>query len=92
MSMPDWTNANCRGETTNRFYPPDFVGLPGDERRKIQKDILDVKAICASCEIASECLAYAIEQEPYGIWGGFTARERRRMATHQPLTSRSGAR
>lgn len=40
----------------------------------------EAKAICASCEVRSECLSYALENdERFGIWGGLSERERRRM-------------
>jgi Transcription factor WhiB/Homeodomain-like domain len=34
------------------------------------------KAICAPCPLRAACLAYAMENEPYGIWGGLDADER----------------
>lgn len=40
----------------------------------------EAKRICAGCPVASECLEFALaKQERFGIWGGYTARERRRM-------------
>lgn len=37
-------------------------------------------AVCAGCLVRAECLAYVRRTEPQmpGIWGGTTARERRR--------------
>jgi WhiB family redox-sensing transcriptional regulator len=36
------------------------------------------KRVCASCPVVDECLLYALRvQEPLGIWGGLTAKERR---------------
>ncbi len=38
------------------------------------------KKLCAECPIRVECLAYAVEaDEPYGVWGGLTTRERKRL-------------
>ncbi|GAA4482617.1 WhiB family transcriptional regulator [Microbacterium panaciterrae] len=38
------------------------------------------KAICARCTVAAECLAYALlHDERFGIWGGLSERQRRRM-------------
>jgi WhiB family redox-sensing transcriptional regulator len=35
------------------------------------------KAICARCPVTQSCLDYALEHdEPYGVWGGLTRRER----------------
>lgn len=38
------------------------------------------KAVCARCPVTAECLAYALEHnERFGVWGGVSERERRRM-------------
>jgi WhiB family redox-sensing transcriptional regulator len=40
----------------------------------------DAKRICASCEVRSECLEYALSNdERFGIWGGLSERERRKL-------------
>ncbi|WP_336659049.1 WhiB family transcriptional regulator [Leucobacter sp. USHLN153] len=40
----------------------------------------EAKRICEGCEVRSECLEYALENdERFGIWGGLSERERRRM-------------
>jgi WhiB family transcriptional regulator, redox-sensing transcriptional regulator len=40
----------------------------------------DAKKICASCEVRSSCLEYALENdERFGIWGGLSERERRKL-------------
>jgi hypothetical protein len=37
-------------------------------------EIVRAKAICASCPVADDCLAFGIEtNQPDGIWGGYTA-------------------
>jgi WhiB family redox-sensing transcriptional regulator len=36
--------------------------------------------VCLSCEVRSECLEYALaHDERFGIWGGLSERERRRL-------------
>jgi len=36
------------------------------------------KSICKLCEVQRDCLITALKtNEPYGVWGGFTAFERR---------------
>ncbi|NNM44593.1 WhiB family transcriptional regulator [Knoellia koreensis] len=38
-------------------------------------------AVCRSCPVARECLAYALAAgERDGVWGGFTNAERRGLA------------
>ncbi len=40
----------------------------------------DAKKVCSSCMVKSECLEYALENdERFGIWGGLSERERRRV-------------
>jgi WhiB family redox-sensing transcriptional regulator len=40
----------------------------------------EAKRICSGCEVRSECLEYALEHdERFGIWGGLSERERRRL-------------
>jgi len=40
----------------------------------------DAKKICASCEVKSQCLEYALQNdERFGIWGGLSERERRKL-------------
>jgi len=40
----------------------------------------DAKKVCASCTVRSECLDYALaNDERFGIWGGMSERERRRL-------------
>jgi WhiB family transcriptional regulator, redox-sensing transcriptional regulator len=40
----------------------------------------EAKRVCRSCEVRTECLDYALEHdERFGIWGGLSERERRRL-------------
>lgn len=40
----------------------------------------DAKKVCAACTVRSECLEYALSNdERFGIWGGLSERERRRL-------------
>jgi WhiB family redox-sensing transcriptional regulator len=40
----------------------------------------EAKRICTGCEVRNECLEYALEHdERFGIWGGLSERERRRL-------------
>ncbi len=62
------TMAACQGLDAEIFYPPN-------------DDDADIaKSVCAECAVRIACLDYAIDnREHQGIWGGVTARERRRM-------------
>jgi WhiB family redox-sensing transcriptional regulator len=40
----------------------------------------DAKRVCAGCPVRMECLEYALgNDERFGIWGGLSERERRRV-------------
>jgi WhiB family redox-sensing transcriptional regulator len=42
--------------------------------------IVKAKAVCATCPVADVCLSWAIEtNQSEGIWGGHTAKERRKL-------------
>jgi len=39
----------------------------------------NAKAVCRRCPVQVECLAWAVENRPIGIWAGTTERQRRNM-------------
>jgi WhiB family redox-sensing transcriptional regulator len=40
----------------------------------------EAKRVCTTCEVRVECLEYALDHdERFGIWGGLSERERRRL-------------
>ena len=40
----------------------------------------EAKRVCLTCEVRVECLEYALaHDERFGIWGGLSERERRRL-------------
>ena len=40
----------------------------------------EAKSVCKVCEVKQECLEYALaHDERYGIWGGLSERERRKL-------------
>ncbi len=40
----------------------------------------EAKRICAACPVRNDCLDHALaNEERFGIWGGYSERERRRM-------------
>lgn len=50
------------------------------------EDPRPAKQVCARCLVADECVAYAMRTETVegitGIWGGYSARERRQLRGH----------
>ncbi|MET9725425.1 WhiB family transcriptional regulator [Streptomyces zaomyceticus] len=48
----------------------------------------EAKAICTTCSVRTQCLAYALDNRiEYGIWGGTTERERRRLLRRKPAVT-----
>lgn len=53
--------------------PEAFIPEKGGSTREAKK-------VCTSCEVRAECLQYALEHdERFGIWGGLSERERRKL-------------
>jgi WhiB family redox-sensing transcriptional regulator len=49
----------------------------------------EAKAICAGCVVRHECLEHALAKpEKFGIWGGTSERERRRLRRARNLARR----
>jgi WhiB family redox-sensing transcriptional regulator len=72
--MPWVAHAACSGKA-DLFYPEDY----GNEAAQLAKANA-AKAICATCPVLRDCGRWAIlRPEPFGIWGGMTARERGRV-------------
>lgn len=45
----------------------------------------EAKRICLGCEVRAECLEYALtHSERFGIWGGLSERERRKLTREAP--------
>jgi WhiB family redox-sensing transcriptional regulator len=73
-------DANCMGANADLFFPE-----RGASTRK-------AKQICGECEVQVECLEYAIANgEKFGIWGGLSERERRRIRKERSLSSQRRA-
>ena len=71
--LADWRRlAACRSADPDLFFP-----VSGEEwARQVEK----AKVLCRACRVRRQCLQYAIsEDEPYGVWGGMTGDERRRV-------------
>lgn len=64
--------ALCAQADPERFFPE-----RGD-------NTLDAKRVCMACEVRTECLNYALENdEQWGVWGGLSDRQRRALKREQ---------
>ncbi|MEJ8281499.1 WhiB family transcriptional regulator [Pseudonocardia spirodelae] len=67
--VPDWQERALCAQTDPEAFFPEKGGSTREAKR-----------ICSGCEVRAECLEYALAQdERFGIWGGLSERERRRL-------------
>ena len=72
--------ANCLGVDPDLFFP---------ERGASTRE---AKEVCRGCVVREDCLEYAlVNGEKFGIWGGMSERERRRLRRQRALARRAGA-
>jgi len=73
--MSGWQDeAACRGIDTNLFFP---------ENADVDDQVL---ALCENCPVKDECRDYGVVYEEWGIWGGLTASQRRRVRKEFGIT------
>lgn len=71
----DWiTDAACHGYPTGWWFSDDL----GDQAR--------ARIVCHRCPVRDECLEAALCRDEYGMWGGYTQRERVKMLGQRPVT------
>ena len=77
----DWqTRANCMGVDPDLFFP---------ERGASTRE---AKEVCRGCGVREDCLEYALANgEKFGIWGGLSERERRRLRRARAMSRRAAA-
>jgi len=72
---PEWHDRALCAETDPEAFFPEKGG-----------STREAKQVCRGCEVSAECLEYALERdERFGIWGGLSERERRRLK-REPLS------
>jgi len=72
--------ANCMGVDPDLFFP---------ERGASTRE---AKEVCKGCVVRDDCLEFALDNgEKFGIWGGMSERERRRLRRARALERRATA-
>lgn len=70
LDAPEWMSHGLCAQTDPESFFPEKGG-----------SVREAKKTCLSCDVRTECLAYALEHgERFGVWGGLTERERRKLA------------
>lgn len=93
LGGPWHSDAGCRRDEAGLFFAPSKEPTAARLSREQA-----AKQVCADCPVVLECCAYALlRPEPYGVWGGLTAAERRvvlarrRVLDAEAATSAAGA-
>jgi WhiB family transcriptional regulator, redox-sensing transcriptional regulator len=73
LGGPWHSEAACRSDEAGLFFAPSKEPTAARLSREEA-----AKRVCARCPVMLECREHALLQpEPYGVWGGLTAAERR---------------
>jgi WhiB family redox-sensing transcriptional regulator len=68
-NAPEWQERALCSQTDPEAFFPEKGGSTREAKR-----------ICSRCEVKTECLEYALgHDERFGIWGGLSERERRKL-------------
>lgn len=76
--------------------PELFVGPDGEGRRDREYREAQAKAVCAGCQVRTECLIWALDHYERGVWGGtsdddrYTIRTGRRMKDPTQVRTSAG--
>jgi WhiB family transcriptional regulator, redox-sensing transcriptional regulator len=69
MEVMEWQERALCAQTDPEAFFPEKGGSTREAKR-----------VCLSCDVRGECLEYALaNDERFGIWGGLSERERRRL-------------
>lgn len=72
----DWQERALCAQTDPEAFYPDKGG-----------SVREAKRICQGCDVRAECLEYALaHDERFGIWGGMSERERRKLKKRAAAT------
>lgn len=78
MSNPPQGGA-CTGKPTEWWFPCASNRDSAKQRHEAREGAVKAIQICNACSIREECLAYSLEWEPVGIWGGIPENHRDKM-------------
>lgn len=83
LSKPTTTpprNGACAGQDVSIWFPYfEKEEATGETYKLSQKNSAKARKICSECSVKIECLAYGLQNELWGIWGGYTERERKSL-------------
>ena len=86
----NWRNhAACLDEDPELFFPIGQSGRHPSTPVVVQQTA--AKAVCHRCPVREVCLRWALETgQDFGVWGGLTEQERRRLRRDEAKRRRGG--
>lgn len=69
-------DAACADADPEPFHP---------RKLTYKRDVAAAKRVCQTCPVMEACLADALQHEEFGVWGGLSERERRRLRRSRRL-------
>lgn len=77
----DWRSRAICAQTDPEMFFPEKGGSTREAKR-----------VCLTCPVRNECLIWALDtKERWGIWGGLSERERRKLERRQRAQERRAA-
>lgn len=75
LALPDWSTAAVCAQVDADLWFPEAGGFGREAKR-----------ICSTCPVQTQCLQWALDHdESWGIWGGYSTKDRRRIKHGLPL-------
>lgn len=76
FAVPEWYADALCAQVDGELWFPERGG-----------SVAEAKKVCAACPVRAQCLDYALANgERWGVWGGRSERERRKLARTAPRT------
>ena len=77
VDFPEWySQARCAEADPEAWFP------------EKGRSTAYAKLVCRMCEVRPRCLEFALEtRQPYGVWGGASERERRKILREREKTA-----
>lgn len=84
LSVDHWEElAACREVGPETFFPV------AEDGPMLEAEVQAAKSVCAGCPVRTQCLEYALGALAYGIAGGMTPEERRRLKAERRAAERN---
>ena len=89
ISALGWQEAGaCRDADLALFFSPDTEATGVEDAAERRRRLRQAKRVCGQCQVRLLCGRYALEHgEKFGVWGGLSETERRRLRSQGSVQS-----